>query len=97
MLLLGIIVARRLMLRFLSVSNMDGRPAHSGAMVVARGIFGCLAPYFGLTSLSIGLYDHGEPNHALHRTAAKRFSFDAPDFSDAGFAASARFRRRSVS
>ena len=36
-------------------------------------------------------------NHALHRTAAKRFSFDAPDYPDAGFAASARFRRRSVS
>ena len=37
------------------------------------------------------------PNHALHQTAAKRFRFDAPDFSDAGFAASARFRWRSVS
>jgi hypothetical protein len=35
-------------------------------------------------------------NHALHRTAAKRFSFDAQGFSDAGLAASARFRRRSV-
>jgi hypothetical protein len=34
--------------------------------------------------------------NALHRSAAPRFSFDAPDFSDAGFAASARFRRRSV-
>ncbi len=30
------------------------------------------------------------------RTAAKCFSFDAPDFSEAGFAAAARFRRRSV-
>jgi hypothetical protein len=40
----------------------------------------------------------GKPhNHALHRTAAPRFSFDAPGFPDTGFAASARFRRRSVS
>jgi hypothetical protein len=36
-------------------------------------------------------------NHALRRTAATRFGFDAPGFSIAGFAASARFRRRSVS
>jgi len=35
-------------------------------------------------------------NHALHRTAAKHFSFDAPDISDVGFAASARFRWRSL-
>lgn len=38
-----------------------------------------------------------EPNHALHRTAAPRFGFDALDISDSEFAASARFRRRSVS
>ena len=36
-------------------------------------------------------------NHALHGSAAKRFSFDAPGNSDTGFAASARFRRRSAS
>jgi hypothetical protein len=39
----------------------------------------------------------GAPNHALHRTAAPRCGFDAPGVSDAGFAASARFRPRSVS
>ena len=32
----------------------------------------------------------------MHTNRAKRFSFDIPGFSDAGFAASARFRRRSV-
>lgn len=36
-------------------------------------------------------------NHALHRTAARASASDAPGISDAGFAASARFRRRSVS
>jgi hypothetical protein len=32
----------------------------------------------------------------MHRTAAKRFSSDAPGLPDAGFAASIRFQRRSV-
>jgi hypothetical protein len=37
------------------------------------------------------------PNHALHRTGAKRLNFNAVNFSDAGFAAGARFRRQSLS
>jgi len=36
-------------------------------------------------------------DHALHQAATERFSFDAPDYLDAGFAASARFRWQSVS
>ncbi len=36
--------------------------------------------------------EHGTPNHSLHRTAAERFGLDAAALSDAGFAASARFR-----
>lgn len=36
------------------------------------------------------------PNPAPHRTAAPHFSIEAPSLSNAGFAACARFRRRSV-
>jgi hypothetical protein len=36
-------------------------------------------------------------NHTLHRTAAGASVLYALDLSDAGFAAGARFRRRSVS
>ena len=39
----------------------------------------------------------GSSNNALHRTATGASALDVPDSSDAGFAASARFRRRSVS
>jgi len=34
---------------------------------------------------------------ALHQTATERFSFDAPDYLDAGFAASGRVQWQSVS
>jgi hypothetical protein len=35
-------------------------------------------------------------NRTLHRTTTKRFSFDASDYLEAGFATSARFRWQSV-
>ena len=38
----------------------------------------------------------GKANHAQHRTAAKRRSFDGAGSSDAAFAGSARSRRQSV-
>src|SRR5215471_3085910 len=53
----GITVVRRLMLRFLSVSTMDGRPAPSEAMVAACGISGYSEPYLERMNLSTGRYE----------------------------------------
>ena len=69
--------------------------------MVLRFGFGLRHLPFGGHQSTLAFAGYGSPDESrtrsLHRTAAKRCSFDAPDSSDAAFAGSARSRRQSVS
>jgi hypothetical protein len=54
MLLPGTIVEHQLMLHFLSVLTMDGRPVRAGVTGEALRTCGHSEPYFASTSLNIG-------------------------------------------